>query len=352
MTALLHDAPPSLRNFLAARRDELNVRFHRLAQRYSKLHPDVVLLQLAEILPPLAGDEPETDALLSSVYDLVLLHVARDAFSRQPALVTLVRETLRDGDVRRLALTAPTRLPASLSNAIENLGAKGAAFATSIVPLAAMATSVDALEIAGAVLAWRLGEARLRQAALAALDSIDGALWLRALDENSASVDAKTVAAALTHEGWRRPTAARNTTSDGYEVVARLGSFAGFGGTFDAPPELVVTDADVLDDRHHFHVRVGETVFRVEADCYGASIRPALPGTLGAIKPALATTKTKTKSAAFALTEKGVLRRDGSEELLPEIAGATSFLGRERLVVVTLRDSHAIRVLVPRAATP
>lgn len=351
VTALLANPPPSLRTFLVTRRDELNVRFFRLAQRYPKLHPDLALLQLAEILPLHAGDEPGAERLLSTIYDLVLLHVARDAFSRQPALATLLRATLIEPSLRRLALEAPERLPAELSNAIENLGSKALAFVAQLGTLAARAPNVEALLLAGAVLAWRLGESRLRKVALAALSSLDPALWLTALGEDRPAREAATVAAALQLEGWRTPSQPAGDVKEGYEIVARLGRFSGFGGVFDRPPELVVTDADDLGDRHHFHVQVGETIFRVEADCYGASLRPAIPGTLGAIRPALHPTKAKSKSASFTLTQAGALQRDGSETLIPELAGATSFLGRDRLVVVTLKDSHAIRVLAPRAAT-
>lgn len=350
MTALLADPPPSLRTFLGGRRDELNLRFLRMAQRYPKLHPDLALLQLAEILPLHAGDEPAAERLLSTIYDLVLLHVARDAFSRQPALATLLRTTLADPPLRRLALEAPDRLPAELSNAIENLGSKATAFAAQLGSLAARASNVEAFSLAGAVLAWRLGESRLRKPALAALASLDPVLWLTALGEERSGRDAMSVAAALRHEGWREPSTPAGDVKDGYEVVARLGRFTGFGGIFEHPPELVVTDADDLDDRHHFHARVGETIFRIEADCYGASLRPAIPATLGAIRPALHPTKTKSKNASFTLTHAGALQRDGSETLIPEIAGATSFLGRDRLVIVTLKDSHAIRVLAPRAS--
>lgn len=351
MTALLANPPAPLREFLVERRDELNLRFFRMAQRYPKLHPDLALLQLAEILPLHAGDEPAAQRLLSAIYDLVLLHVARDAFSRQPALGTLLRATLVESSLRRLALEAPERLPAELSNAIENLGAKAIAFVAQLGALAARAPNVEAFSRAGAVLAWRLGESRLRKAAIAALPSIDPALWLAALGEDRPASDAVTVAAVLRHEGWRTPSHPPGDVKDGYEIVARLGRFAGFGGVFEQPPELVVTDADDLADRHHFHVRVGETIFRVEADCYGASVRPAIPATLGTIRPALHPTKTKSKSASFTLTQAGALQRDGSETLIPELAGATSFLGRDRLVVVTLKDSHVIRVLAPRAST-
>ena len=352
MTALLASPPPSLRRFLHERRDELNRRFHKLAQRYPKLDPDLVLLTLAEILPPLCSaaegaDEPSAiEGLLSSVYDLVLLHTGRDAFARHPGLSLLLRETLHNPAVRRLALLDPEQLPAELSNAVENLDKRGRDFASWLGDLAAQAKTPDELRLAGAVLAWRLGEARLRSAGLAALEVLGPDLWLTALGEQG---EARAIADSLGREGWRSPIA--EEPGEGYEIVARLGAFAGFGGAFDRPPELVITDADDVNDRHHFYVRVEQSIFRVEADRFGASIRPANPAHLGAVRPALQPTPKLSSKVAFGLSTSGVLLRDGVETKLPELEGATSYLGRERLVVVTLRDSHRIRVLVPRPAS-
>lgn len=349
--ALIPDASPALRGFLAERRDELNARFARAQQRFAKLDPEVALLQLAEILPPLAGDEQGAARLLSSVYDLVLLHVGRDALTRHPGLATLLRETARVPTMRKLLLADPDRLPAELSNAIENLGKAGAQFATELRLLAARADSPAALRLAGATLAWRLGEARLRATALAALDTLDPALWLAGLGIEAAPKRAIHVRDELRHEGWRRPTGEDLALTRGpaqYEVVARLGEFTGFGGAFDRPPELVVTDADDPNDRHHVHVRVEQTVFRVEADVFGASIRPANPATLGAVRPALSPARFGSTPSPFCLTTQGELVRDGVTTTIPELRHATGYLGRERLVVVALADSHRLRVLAPR----
>ncbi len=349
--ALIPDAPPALRAFLVERRDELNARFARAQQRFTKLDPEVALLQLAEILPPLAGEEQGAARLLSSVYDLVLLHVGRDALTRHPGLATLLRETARVSTMRKLLLADPDRLPAELSNAIENLGRQGARFAAELPGIAARAESPAALRTAGAVLAWRLGEARLRQTALAALDVHTPELWLAAVGIDASPKRAIQLRDELRHEGWRRPTGEDLAPTRGqtqYEVVARLGEFTGFGGAFDRPPELVVTDADDPNDRHHFHVRVDQTVFRIEADVFGASIRPANPATLGSVRPALSPARSGATPSPFCMTSQGDVVRDGVTTKIPELKQATGYLGRERLVVVALADSHRLRVLAPR----
>lgn len=360
MTALLEELPPVLRSFLQDRCEELNRRFFRVARRYPKLDSDLVLLTLADVLPALCSDGSESqtqlqpqaqiDRFLSSVYDLILLHVARDALVRHPGLSVLLKETLRDPAVRNHALRAPDRLPAELSNAIENLDKQGVTFARALGSLARLADSTEALRTAGAVLAWRLGEPRLRKVALAALESLGAALWLAALGETTNTLSAEAIRSSLSEEGWRAPSMQPKSSATEYEIVARLGEFSGFGGQFDKPPELVVTDLDDVADRHHFHVRVEEAIFRVEADRFGASIRPAHLASLGTIRPALVPTKTRSTKLAFCLTTQGALVHNGHESTIPELQGATSYLGRDRLVVVTLQDSHHIRVLAPKLA--
>jgi len=82
--------PPSLRSFLELRADELNQRFGRAKRRAPKLDAEVVLISCLELLPPLAGDEPAAAELLSSVYDLLLLHAARDSWALRPGISELV----------------------------------------------------------------------------------------------------------------------------------------------------------------------------------------------------------------------------------------------------------------------
>ena len=64
--------------------------------------------------------------------------------------------------LRRLLLARPTDLPAALSNAVENLGGRGLELARGLADLADQVAGGDELLDAGAVFAWRLGEARLR----------------------------------------------------------------------------------------------------------------------------------------------------------------------------------------------
>lgn len=348
MSALLN-VSTALRDALAARRDELNLRFARARARQPKLDGDRVLIELADVLQRLDSGAPLSADLVTTIFDLVLLHTARDTLATRPGLRALFVTALADAAFRRLALARPTQLLPALSNAIENLGARGADFVDRLVAVSQLTDSVEALLAAGGVAAWSLGEPRLRAYAFAQAASLPSAVWLAAF--GGGELTAKDAVAALGHEGWRHPDPKRGgpwSTSDGkYAVVARLGGYTGFGGPFEKPPKLVVTDADVAGDRHHFHVVSGEQLFRVDADLFGARIRPVNPAQVGTVRPALALAARRANGLAFQLLRDGTLDVDGKTHELPELGGATSYLGRERLVLVTLGDSYRVRVLAP-----
>ena len=66
------------RDWLAAKRQELNGRFRLAHRRFPRLSPETVLSLCREVLPPLAGaGEPGNAELLASVYELILLHAGR-----------------------------------------------------------------------------------------------------------------------------------------------------------------------------------------------------------------------------------------------------------------------------------
>src|SRR5205085_2388716 len=71
--------------------------------------------------------------------------------------------------------------PGALSNAVENLGPRGGAFARSLAELAPRLGSPDELLDAGAVAGWRLGDARLRPSALEIAGRLPPAPLLAAL---------------------------------------------------------------------------------------------------------------------------------------------------------------------------
>ncbi len=354
--------------WLQARREELNHRFEQARRRHANLAPERVLSALESILPPLAGGEGE-DALLSAVYDLVLLHVGRDAFGAQPGLAVLLREAFPR--LRSLLAERPSFLPAALSNAVERMGPRGEDLARALATVGPRVSSAQQLSEAGALLAWRLGETRLREAALAAADSLPARAVLEALElADWPDAAAPLAVACLRANAWLPPREAvsaetlkrvaagasldRLLTSlrsgpaplATWRLVGRAGDFSGFGGAFDLPP--VVLDGG---DRHHFHLQCHDAFFLVEADCFGwrcqSEPTPSLP-----LRSPVASGRVRqlvTRIAGGAsLRMDGTLTIGTEEARFEALAGASAFAVVPGAVAATHPDSHRLRVVAAR----
>ncbi|MDP2314799.1 MAG: hypothetical protein Q8P41_17980 [Pseudomonadota bacterium] len=323
-------------DWLPDRRVQLNERFERARRRTPALDPADTLARLATAIPGLAGPEPAAARLLDVVYDLVLLHAGRGAFARHPGLAVLLEETFPA--LRPALLAAPVSLPGALSNAVENLGAVGEAWARALPGVVAtLGAPVDAATLldAGAVLAWRLGEARLRVGALERARALPVATVRAAL--KLGDVDVPAVLARLTTDAWNDPL---GPSDKAWRRVGVVGGFAGFGGPFEAPPR-------VLDggEPHVFHVVSGGRHFRVDADRYGASARP---------EPDPGRPMREPRQEGFLgglLAPKGEWAEpDGTFHLaegklpVPEEAGLDSWTRVEHVIAVARRDSHQLHI--------
>jgi hypothetical protein len=363
--------------WLSGRREDLNARFERMRRRYPRLDPAGVLDLLEKVLPPLAEPAPGSEELLSAVYDLVLLHVARDALATHPGLEVLLRQTFPG--LRPLLLERPSALPAALSNAVEGLGIRGPAFAEGIAGVGAVAGGAATLLEAGGVLAWRLGEVRLRSAAMRAAPDLPPRALLAALDLPDWPGEAAPLAlAAVRGDAWVAP---RDRVADAtlaavprlpaaqiaelaarleappavplgrWRVSARVGDFSGFGGSFDSPPLVLDGGAD----RHVVYARSGDACFRIDADVFGWSCRvepgvdlgvravdgggPSLKRLVAKLSPA----RGRERLAADGTVEVG-----GEKATFPELAGANAFTVLPSALAASHGDSHRIRILTPR----
>jgi hypothetical protein len=340
-----------LRDWLAAQRPALNGRFRMTRQRYPKLDVDAFLALCREFLPAVAGqDVGEAGELLHAVYDLLLLHAARGTLAPQtggggslPGIRTLFTETFPR--LRKLLLARPRSLPGALSNAVENMGPSGVEFARRLAEVGAVVDQPDTLLDAGAVLAWRLGDARLRSASLRIGQHLESALFLRLLGLGDwPAAAAPLVAEGLAADGWQlpekrfspatlaalermtpaeraalgqRPVAAAKKPS--WVIAGRLGHFRGFGGAFSEPPILLASGPD--RNRHCFWVQCGRGTYRIDGDAFGWVCRP------DAVR--FPRCSARVKSSAD----------------LP--AATTSALALDDLVAFTRSDSFRVRILLP-----
>jgi hypothetical protein len=372
-------------DWLAARRDELNARFRQARKRFGRLDGERVLELAAEVLPPLAGaGEPGTADLLAAVYDLILLHAGRGLLAAGPQQAgdgggrswadLLLRETFVK--LRPLLLMRPRQLPAALSNAAESFGVRGAEFARELATVGTGLENPQELLDAAAVLAWRLGEARLREAALRIAATLPPRTVLAALGLSDWHPEAAPlVLAALSADAWRHPrnqirpeTVARVGTLQpeeraalyarlaapadsgrGWQLAAAVENFSGFGGHLDAPPVLL--DSRGVASRHRFWVLTTTGIFRLEADTFGC-VCQSNPYT---DYPVQAVATRGKAVLAFLTGQKdqprlyadGRLEGGGRAEQVPDAAGAVSYRLAPGLIAFTRADSFRVRVLVP-----
>jgi hypothetical protein len=219
-----------------------------------------------------------------------------------------------------------------------------------------------------------LGEARLREQALNVAAHLPEAATLAALGlEDWPAAAAALALAALNGDAWVHPrerirpeTLSRIAQVPREKVVDWMvalcgapaaepwnprgtwGEFAGFGGYFLTPPQLLYPGK--LAQRHRFWVRSGTTNYRVDADVFGAVFQPdvnadypvqetAKKGWLGTRRAAKAAGADKP-----VLFNDGVLALGGMAAQVPGVAQAATYASVGGLVAVTRDDSFRVRV--------
>lgn len=342
-------------SWLASHRDALNARYARAKRKFPALDDALVREALRRALPAVAGSGPGADALMLAVFDLVLLHAGRGTLSARPEIAALLYEAFPA--LQAVLSLRPEVLPGALSNAAENLGPRGRAFVSRLSQLAHYVDDADALLLLGAIVAWRVGEARLRVTALEAAQRVPPGAFLAALDLDDWGHGLAPRAAEMMREhAWQHPGARGRDAKPidaraplaCWRTVARVGDFVGFGGEFARPPLLL--DAG---DETTFYVRCGGDCYRLDADVFGWTCRRhAAMDAL--VRPVLAD---KNRSARRAgepalVVRAGWLERGSERVALESLVRATSFVRRGAVVATTHADSHRIRITVPVAERP
>ena len=363
------------REWLTARRDDLNARYRAARRRYSKLDAQAVLNLSAELLPPLAGaGEAGSDALLSSVFDLILLHAGRGMLSLAPSpMRILLSET---APKMRGVLLQRARTLSELSNAVEHLRKRGGEFARTLSAMASQFQTPEQVRAAGLLLAWRLGEARLREQALGSASQLPNSVVLFALGlEGWPESTAPLALASLIGDAWCHPrerfrpqtllnlsSAPRakvlavleklNAPVGAYPAAGKLsatcGEFAGFGGRFLEPPKLLYVGKNT--QRHRFWVRSGTENFRIDADIFGWVCRPD-PEADYPVQETIQLSATRAGSTSVSgkvvLYSDGELIADGKRERFDDLRDASSYCVVSDLLAATGRDSFRIRIYSP-----
>ena len=336
----------------------------------------------AELLPPLAGNGEEGAAdFLSEIFDLILLHSGRGLLSLGPSpMRVLLSETFPR--LRALLLQRPRALPSALSNAVENLGAKGTEFARVMGAMAGQLQNADQVRDAGALLAWRLGEARLREQALNSASQLPGSAALMALGLDGWPASTAPLAlSALIGDAWCHPreriraeTLLQLADAPREKIVAMLeklsdtgptaatllahwrpcvtcGEFAGFGGHFISPPQLLYVGK--MTQRHRFWVRSGKENFRIDADIFGWVCKPDPSADFPIQKTASRVGVGAVKVSSLKATDKPMLFWDGGLflrgkiEQINGLGNVSSYCITDDTVAATQFDSYRVRIFSP-----
>ncbi len=252
--------------WLRSQRDALNLRVRLARHRGLRTDPALLTAWFDRLLPDLCAQDASDDVLLAT-FELVLLLAGRGRLPLPQLAADDVQGALLLALPQLSAVFSqrPTLL-AAFSNAAGNLGANGLPFVTALPRLAACCP-VDQLLNAGVVLAWRSGEARLRDRALAIAEKLPAAVVAVAL-----AIDTNAVAdslAELNNHGWRQPGQARQPGA----LLTRIGDYLGLGGPFIGMP--VILDSS---HGHCLHLRCGNATLRLHSDAFGWHCQPATVG--------------------------------------------------------------------------
>jgi hypothetical protein len=324
-------AAPSARvaGLLASARPLLNERFTRLGKGRA---PDAFLRFLRETAVPMVeATTPEASgAVLFALFDAGLAGAERGLVGQEQQSAFEAGLVARSAALAPLLGGAPARVLRALGNGFHllerALGAREArVWLAGLGGLAAHLPDADALEGAGLLLAWRLGLAEAREAALMRAGTL------------SAEVRATIVGApSLDPDPARRFCAPGTSGPLGpLEVLATVGGFVGFGGPFARPPRVFIADGALL-------ATDGDTAWRVFADVFGARLVRASAQSAAAAESAGDALVRSADDGALSVGEHAV--RDA------RLAGATSIAALDHVAVVSLRQSHALWVLGRREA--
>lgn len=324
------DLSPRVAELLAGARPLLNERFTRLGGGRS---PDGFLRYLRETALPLveAARPDAAGAVLFALFDAGVAGAERGLIGDEQQSPFEASLLAHASPLAPLLSTSPVRVLRALGNGFHQveraLGEREArAWLAALGGLGALLSTAESLESAGLLLAWRLGLAEARGAALERATTLSAAVCATVLGAPTIDLDAA-----------RRFCAPGTSAALGaLTVIAQVGGFVGFGGAFARPPRVFVAgDALLATD--------GEVTLRVFADVFGARlVRTGAPGADAVVAPSV---------CAVRSADEGVVEVGAHTLQDTRLSGAASVAAHESVAVVALRQRHSLWVLGRREAS-
>lgn len=321
---------------LIAQRERLNAKFvearHAQPALDAATFSTVLREQCAPIVNAVAQTHPNAVPVVTeALYDLALDLTGQGLLGNgaRYGLMNVAWTTVLPKLARPIA-EQPQRVVSAVSNGLYNLlqtpGAQAQTWLTGIEKLATINMPLDAFLQSGQVLAWRCGMAHYRDSALALCQQLPESA-IQIVLSLPPHANTKSVLAQLMGNPWFRPD--RPTpTSKSLRVVARVGTFRGFGGVFMAPPAITITQGQ-------FTLKDGDQTWLLTADAFGATLH----------RQAESPTNPKRTENDFKLI-KGVVSKPGYPSLhVAELETVTSMAGDGTTLAVTTPWSHAVTLI-------
>lgn len=360
---------PQLQGAFAAvleeRRDAFNARFAAARRSSKSLQGPVVLAFLRDTVGPVveavAAVAPERAALVAeTLYEVGLGLLARDLLgpgARRTAL-NEAWTALFPRLARRLA-EEPERVARAVSNAVLATGQteRHEVWSALLLELDGVALSAGELLEAGKLAAWRAGLPWYRRSALELAGALRPALVGTCLGVPLADEEARdALLARLRADPWLDP-AAPTSVAQAPRLVAEVGGFRGFGGSFLAPPRVARHEGALL-------ATDGQATFSLHADRFGAGLLRAAtpfpeaptekPGAIEKLVRAVTRRAWQWPSPAGLVlwSEDGTLSWGGRTASFPDLAGAASAACDGHTLAIAHPRSHFVSLFAPARGGP
>lgn len=322
-------------------RDRFNTKFAYARRKYPALDEDIFTEHLRSTLAPIAEAvhlvaPDRVDETVEALYDISLELTGKSYFGRETrhtALVTAWRKLFPR--LAFLLAAEPAPFATAVTNAVYNLSSTASARPTfwidAMAGIGSLCRDVASFLEAGKVLAWRAGLAHYRQSALEALKRIEPGLARVALalpESSSASIE--TIVEQLMLDPWLAPAAAESGHRERHlRIVSVVGAFRGFGGLFVSPPEVALSDGELVAFDN-------ENCWAITADLFGATFHR-----IGNSLPEI----DKQQPTGFKIDKSGLVTKDSRSAALALLAEASSTASNETTLAVTIPHSHSVYLI-------
>lgn len=327
---------------LRRNRDRFNTKFAYARRKYPTLDADIFIEHLRSTLAPIAtavhSVAPDrVDETIEALYDISLeligkAHLGRE--TRPTALITAWRKLFPR--LASLLATEPAKFATAVTNAVYNLSLTASARPTfwidAMTDIGSQCRDVASFLEAGKVVAWRAGLAHYRQSALYSVKRIEPELARIALAlPESSSAAIETIVERLMIDPWLSPAAAieSGNREKRLRIVSTVGAFRGFGGVFVSPPEVALSEGELVAfDK--------ENCWAITADLFGATFHR-----IGNSLPEI----DNRRRTDFTMDKSGRVTRDSRSAVFAQFAGASSTASNETTLAVTIPHSHSVYLI-------